>query len=86
LLARPEHRHAARRVQIAARHPYSEIRDNLIGADLRPIDILRCKLAFFGATRFDPRSDKWLRITLFQGAPFPDELQGEGLALWAYGG
>ena len=26
------------------------------------------------STRFDPRSDKWLRITLFQGAPFPDEI------------
>jgi hypothetical protein len=86
LLARPEHRHSARRVQIAARHPYSEIRDNLIGAPLRPIDILRCKLAFFGATRFDPRSDRWLRITLFQGAPFPEELEADGFDLWAYGG
>ena len=85
LLARPEHRHVARRVQIAARHPYSEIRDNLIGARMRPIDILRCKLAFFGATRFDPRSDRWLRITLFQGAPFPDELEAGrfgSLDLW----
>ena len=41
---------------------------------MRPIDLLRCKLAFFGATRFDPRSDRWLRISLFQGAPFPEEL------------
>ncbi len=77
LLRHPEHRHAVRRVQIAAAHPYGEIRDNLIGADVRAIDILRCKLAFFGVTRFDPQSDKWLRITLFQGAPFPHEL-GEG--------
>lgn len=74
LLRFPEHRHAVRRAQILARHPYAEIRDNLIGADLRAIDILRCKLAFFGATRFDPRSDKWVRITLYQGAPFPNEL------------
>jgi hypothetical protein len=85
LLARPEYRHSARRVQIAAQHGYSEICDNLIGAEMRPIDILRCKLAFFGATRFDPRSDKWLRITLFQGAPFPDELPADGFELWAYG-
>jgi hypothetical protein len=41
---------------------------------MRAVDILRCKLAFFGVTRFDPRSDKWLRITLYQGAPFPTEL------------
>jgi hypothetical protein len=86
LLARPEHRHIARRVLIAARHRYSEIHDNLLSAVMRPIDILRCKLAFFGATRFDPRSDKWLRITLFQGAPFPDELHAEDSELWVYGG
>ena len=41
---------------------------------MRPIDLLRCKLSFFGASKFDPRSDRWLRITMYQGAPFPDEL------------
>jgi hypothetical protein len=86
LLAHPEHRHAARRVQIAAHHPYAEIRDNLIEARMRPIDLLRCKLAFFGATHFDPRSDRWVRITLFQGAPFPDELAAANHELWIYGG
>ena len=40
-----------------------------------PVDLLRCKLSFFGATKFDPRSDRWLRITMYQGAPFPDELE-----------
>ena len=79
LLRHPEWRHVARRVQIAARFPYAEIRDNLIGATMRPIDLLRCKLAMFGAQRFDPRSDRWLRITLFQGAPFPDEFAGSRL-------
>jgi len=77
VLAHPEHRHILRRVQSSQRHPYSEIRDNLVGADLLPIDMLRCKLAFFGATRFDPRSDRWVRISLFQGAPYPDELARE---------
>ncbi len=67
-------RHVVRRVQIGARHPYAEIRDNLIHTTMRPIDLLRCKLAFFGASQFDPRSDRWLRITLFKGMPFPDEL------------
>ena len=70
----PQHRAAARRVQALARHPYAEIRDNLIGADCLPIDILRCKLAFFGAGKFDPKSDRWTRITLAQGAPLFDEL------------
>lgn len=75
LLAHPEHRPALRRAQITARHPFAEIRDNLIAADMLPIDILRCKLAFFGASRFDPRSDRWVRISLFQGAPYPDDMK-----------
>lgn len=85
LLRHPEHRHAARRVSIRAGHVYAEITDNLIAASLRPIDILRCKLAFFGATRFDPRSDKWLRITLFQNAPLPEEIATFADDHWIYG-
>lgn len=74
LAYRPEHRHAVRRAQIAARCPYAEIRDNLVGADMLPIDLLRCKLAFFGASRFDPRSDRWVRVCLFEGEPHPGDL------------
>ena len=74
LLAHPEHRHIIRRMQIVAVLPYAEIQDNTIAADMQPIDLLRCKLSFFGASKFDPRSDRWLRITMYQGAPFPDEL------------
>ncbi|MCR9127811.1 MAG: hypothetical protein NXH82_17065 [Rhodobacteraceae bacterium] len=70
----PQHRSAVRRVQTVMRHPYAEIRDNLIGKSCRPIDMLRCKLAFFGAAGFDPKSDRWTRITLAQGAPLFDEL------------
>ena len=84
LLARPEHRHAARRVQIAARYPYAEIRDNLISEKMLPIDLLRCKLSFFGATRFDPRSDRWVRITMYKDAPFPDELGQVPADEWAF--
>jgi hypothetical protein len=76
LLAHPEHRHTVRRVLMLRDLPYAEIRDNLLDQAMLPIDILRCKLAFFGATRFDPRSDRWVRISLFQGQPFPDELAG----------
>lgn len=77
LLSHPEHRYAVRRAQIAQSHPYAEVRDNLIAADMLPIDLLRCKLAFFGASQFDPRSDRWVRINLFAGAPFPDEIKQE---------
>lgn len=73
LLAHPEHRQMLRRLQVARGRPYAEIRDNLLSEGMLPIDILRCKLAFFGATRFDPRSDLWVRISLFQGTPDPRE-------------
>ena len=70
-----ELRHIVRRAFIVENFPYSEIQDNTIGNKLMPIDMLRLKLSFFGAVKFDPRSDKWLRITMFQGAPLPDELK-----------
>ena len=68
-------RHVVRRAFIAEKLPYSEIQDNIIGHSLIPIDMLRLKLSFFGVLKFDPRSDKWLRINMFQGAPLPDELK-----------
>ena len=60
-------RHVVRRAFIIEKFPYSEIQDNIIGSNLIPIDMLRLKLSFFGAIKFDPRSDKWLRICMFQG-------------------
>lgn len=84
LLRHPEHRHIARRAQIAARYPYAEIRDNTISSDLLPIDLLRCKLAFFGATHFDPRSDRWVRINMFRDAPFPHEIGTMDADDWSY--
>ena len=70
-----ELRHIVRRAFIVEKFPYSEIQDNTIGKSIMPIDMLRLKLSFFGALKFDPRSDKWLRICMFQGAPLPDELK-----------
>lgn len=72
----PEHRSVLRRVQVMASYPYSEIQDNMISESCRPIDMLRCKLSYFGAAKFDPKSDRWVRITLAQGAPLFDELDG----------
>ncbi len=68
-------RHIVRRAFISEKFPYSEIQDNTIGSNLMPIDMLRLKLSFFGAVKFDPKSDKWLRISMFQGAPLPNELK-----------
>jgi hypothetical protein len=75
LLRKPEHRYAVSRVQTQHHHPYSEIRDNLIAGTALPIDMLRAKLSFFGAAKFDPRSTLWTRITLYQGAPLPTEIK-----------
>ena len=46
--------------------------------------MLRCKLAIFGANKFDPKSDRWTRITLFQGAPLPGALDREDVDDWAF--
>ena len=70
----PEYRHLARRAQVLGRYPYGEIRDNLIAEGCSPLDILRFKLSFFGAAKFDPKSSLWTRITMFQGAPLMSEL------------
>ena len=75
LIENDDLRHVVRRAFIIEKFPYSEILDNTIGQKLVPIDMLRLKLSFFGAIKFDPRSDKWLRICMFQGAPLPNQLE-----------
>ena len=84
LLDHPEFRHLVRRVQMTEHFPYGEIHDSLIASNVRPIDLLRFKLAFFGASKFDPKSDLWTLITMFQGAPMPDELDQAKADDWAF--
>ena len=84
VLEQPRYRGTIRRMQSLAGAEYAEIRDNVIGRTCLPIDMLRCKLAIFGANKFDPKSDRWTRITLFQGAPLPGELDREGVDDWAF--
>ena len=84
LLDHPEHRQATRRAQLVDKAPYAEIRDNTISESLLPIDMLRCKLSFFGAIHFDPRSDRWVRICLFANAPYPEELSHSDADQWIY--
>ncbi len=85
LLQHPEHRHSVRRAQMSHRAPYGEIRDNTISAHVLPIDMLRAKLSFFGATQFDPRSDRWVRICMYANAPYPEDLSRETADFWVYG-
>lgn len=82
LLQQPEHRHTARRLQWVCKSPFGEIHDNTISAELKPIDMLRLKLSFFGANYFDPRSDRWLRICMFADAPFASELSLSNCEGW----
>ncbi len=84
LLAHPQHRKSIRRAQLTEHAPYGEIRDNTISSTLMPIDMLRAKLSFFGATNFDPRSDRWLRICMYTGAPYPQELSTSNADHWVY--
>ena len=84
LLAWPRWRFIVRRVQATEGLAYAEIRDNLLDRACMPIDILRWKLAYFGATKFDPKSDRWVRITMYQGAPLADELDRDDADDWAF--
>jgi hypothetical protein len=83
LLKSQQYRHILRRVLICEKLPYSEIQDNTISKSVIPVDMLRLKLSFFGATRFDPRSDRWVRITMYQGAPLMREIN-QSSDSWSY--
>lgn len=84
LLANPQHRHIVRRAQTLAHYPYAEIQENLLDSGLLAIDMLRFKLSVFGATKFDPKSDKWTRINLYHGAPLPDEIGQPDSDRWMF--
>lgn len=74
LMEHPEHRAIVRRIQTMSATHYGEIQANLLHEDVLPIHLLRCKLSFFGVSKFDPRSRLWVRNTMFQGAPMMDEI------------
>ena len=84
VLQHPEFRQIVRRIQTVISFPYAEIRDNILEAKTRPIDLLRFKLAFFGASKFDPKSELWTRITMFQGAPIPSQFGTGNFEEWAF--
>lgn len=70
----PECRYIIRRMQTMAGSVCGEIRANLLDKDVLPINLLRCKLSFFGVGKFDPRSKLWVRNTMFQGAPLTSDI------------
>ena len=70
----PEMRSILRRVQTLSRSVYGDIHANLTDAEVLPIHLLRCKLSFFGVSKFDPKSRLWVRNTMFQGAPLVSDI------------
>ena len=58
--------------------------DNILAKKTMPINMLRFKLSFFGASRYDPKSDRWLRVSFFAGAPFYNDLNSENAENWGF--
>ena len=84
LIKKPEFRGIVQRVQTLSKFEYGEVNDNILSKDILPIDMLRFKLSFFGASRYDPRSDKWLRVSFFSGAPFFKNLNKKNVENWGF--
>ncbi|MFT5429255.1 MAG: hypothetical protein ACI8R1_002065 [Psychrobacter glaciei] len=77
ILNKPKYRSIARRVWTMGHKQLGDIQMNVLHKTALPMHLLRCKLSMFGATKFDPRSDRWVRITLFQGAPLFAEVHSD---------
>ena len=84
LLTHPEYRGIVKRIQSLKNYPYSEVQDNVLDKKTIPIDMLRFKLSFFGANRYDPKSDRWLRVSFFSGAPYLSDLNNKNVDEWGF--
>ena len=84
LLRAPEVAASLRRVQSMASEHYGEIRANLASRDMAPMNLLRCKLSFFGVSKFDPKSKLWVRNTMFQGAPVVADIGSDFADDWYF--
>ena len=84
LLDKPEMASITKRIQSMSQEDYGEIRGNLSDVDMLPLDLLRCKLSFFGVSKFDPKSKLWVRNTMFQGAPILSDIGKEFKDDWYF--
>ena len=84
LLSYPQYRGIIRRVQTLSHYKYGEAKDNILAKNVMPINMLRFKLSFFGASRYDPKSDRWLRISFYAGAPFYNNLNKQNAEEWGF--
>jgi len=84
LVLNPEFRGIIRRIQSLEQYPFAEVQDNILSKKTIPINMLRFKLSFFGANRYDPKSDRWLRVSFFSGAPFLSNLNTKNVDSWGF--
>ena len=84
LLKYPEFRGIIRRIQTLSNYSLGEVNDNILAMHTMPINMLRFKLSFFGASRYDPKSDRWIRVSFFAGAPFYKDLSHENVEKWGF--
>ena len=84
LVIKPEFRGIIRRIQSLEQYPFAEVQDNILSKETIPINMLRFKLSFFGANRYDPKSDRWLRVSFFSGAPFLSNLNEQNVDSWGF--
>ena len=84
LVLNPEFRGIIRRIQSLEQYPFAEVQDNILSKETIPINMLRFKLSFFGANRYDPKSDRWLRVSFFSGAPFLSTLNEQNVDSWGF--
>ena len=84
LLYYPQYRGIIRRLQTLSNFNQGEVNDNILAKKTMPINMLRFKLSFFGASRYDPKSDRWLRVSFFAGAPFYSNLDSQNVENWGF--
>tara|TARA_B100000579_G_scaffold299767_1_gene249766 strand:- start:171 stop:1844 length:1674 start_codon:yes stop_codon:yes gene_type:complete len=84
LVLNPQFRGIIRRIQSLEQYPFAEVQDNILSKETMPINMLRFKLSFFGANRYDPKSDRWLRVSFFSGAPFLSNLNEQNVDSWGF--
>ena len=84
LLNYPEFRGIVRRIQTLSDYDLGEVKDNILAKNTMPVNMLRFKLSFFGASRYDPKSDRWLRVSFYAGAPFYKDLCSQNVENWGF--
>ena len=84
LIHHPQFRGIIRRIQTLTNYKYGEVNNNILAKNTMPINMLRFKLSFFGASRYDPKSDRWLRVSFFAGAPYYSDLNSENAENWGF--